>query len=194
MAVSKRLRFEILRRDNHACRYCGASAPDAKLTVDHVVPQALGGGDEPSNLVTACAACNSGKSATPADAAIVADVQTDALRWSRAMAQAVEIAHGDLRDRKARRADFRDRIWGEWTWEYPKGQRNIFDLPGDWEDTIDRFWNAGIRGIDFTEAVRIAMTSRSRNPFKYMCGILWRWISERQEITMEIISGEEAGS
>ena len=29
MAVSKRLRYEILRRDNHTCRYCGASAPDA---------------------------------------------------------------------------------------------------------------------------------------------------------------------
>lgn len=23
MAISKRLRYEILRRDNHACRYCG---------------------------------------------------------------------------------------------------------------------------------------------------------------------------
>ncbi|AWN05089.1 HNH endonuclease [Gordonia phage Easley] len=38
MAVSKRLRYEILRRDNHTCRYCGATAPDVPLTVDHVVP------------------------------------------------------------------------------------------------------------------------------------------------------------
>ena len=38
MALSKRLRYEILRRDNHTCRYCGASAPDVTLTVDHVVP------------------------------------------------------------------------------------------------------------------------------------------------------------
>lgn len=34
MAVSKRTRYEVLRRDNHACRYCGASAPEVKLTVD----------------------------------------------------------------------------------------------------------------------------------------------------------------
>lgn len=33
MAVSKRLRYEILRRDDHACRYCGDRAPDVKLTV-----------------------------------------------------------------------------------------------------------------------------------------------------------------
>src|SRR5438045_4098958 len=62
--ISKRLRYEILRRDNHACRYCGATAPDTPLTVDHVVPTALGGGDDPTNLVTACADCNGGKTST----------------------------------------------------------------------------------------------------------------------------------
>jgi 5-methylcytosine-specific restriction endonuclease McrA len=54
MAVSKRLRYEILRRDNYACRYCGATAPDVKLNVDHVIPQSLGGSDKPDNLVTSC--------------------------------------------------------------------------------------------------------------------------------------------
>lgn len=57
MAVSKRTRFEVLRRDNHTCRYCGQAAPDVKLTVDHVTPVALGGTDDPANLVTACAEC-----------------------------------------------------------------------------------------------------------------------------------------
>jgi 5-methylcytosine-specific restriction endonuclease McrA len=38
MAVSKRTRYEVLRRDNHACRYCGGIAPDVILTVDHVTP------------------------------------------------------------------------------------------------------------------------------------------------------------
>ncbi|MGC7224589.1 HNH endonuclease, partial [Mycobacteroides abscessus subsp. massiliense] len=50
MAVTKRLRYEVLRRDNYSCRYCGRSAPEVKLTVDHVVPVALGGsvrGGEP---------------------------------------------------------------------------------------------------------------------------------------------------
>lgn len=64
MAVSKRLRYEILRRDSHTCRYCGASAPDAPLRVDHVTPVALGGTDHPSNLATSCEPCNSGKSST----------------------------------------------------------------------------------------------------------------------------------
>ncbi len=36
-------------------------APDVEITVDHVVPVALGGSDEPSNLAAACDACNGGK-------------------------------------------------------------------------------------------------------------------------------------
>ena len=34
MAVSKRTRFEVLKRDNHTCQYCGAKAPNATLHVE----------------------------------------------------------------------------------------------------------------------------------------------------------------
>jgi len=47
---------EIFRRDKYRCQYCGASGPT--LTVDHVVPQRLGGESTWDNLVTACAKCN----------------------------------------------------------------------------------------------------------------------------------------
>lgn len=89
MAVSKRLRYEVLRRDNHACRYCGAAAPDVKLNVDHVIPQALGGPDHPTNLVTACADCNAGKTSSMPGAATVADVDQDAFRCAATVKQAV---------------------------------------------------------------------------------------------------------
>lgn len=57
-----KLRFDVLARDNYTCRYCGRKAPDVVLVIDHVVPFSAGGTDEPSNLVTACEECNSGKS------------------------------------------------------------------------------------------------------------------------------------
>lgn len=95
MPVSKRLRYEILRRDNHTCRYCGATAPDVKLTVDHVVPTTLGGTDDPTNLVTACTACNAGKSSTNPDAPLVADVTNDALRFRQAVELAASLAKRD---------------------------------------------------------------------------------------------------
>lgn len=62
MSVGKRLRFEILKRDNFRCCYCGKTAGATELHVDHVIPRAKGGSDEPSNLVTTCVDCNAGKS------------------------------------------------------------------------------------------------------------------------------------
>ena len=47
---------EIFRRDKYKCQYCGESS--SNLTVDHVVPQRLGGKSTWDNLVTACAKCN----------------------------------------------------------------------------------------------------------------------------------------
>src|SRR5262245_7139294 len=50
------------RRDKWTCQYCGFKAHDAItfrfLSVDHVRRRCDGGGDEESNLVTACRACN----------------------------------------------------------------------------------------------------------------------------------------
>lgn len=90
MAVSKRLRYEVLRRDNHACRYCGAAAPDVKLNVDHVIPQSLGGSDAPGNLVTACADCNGGKTSSLPNATPVAEVEQDTFRQAAELKQAAE--------------------------------------------------------------------------------------------------------
>ena len=49
----------ILKRDNYTCQYCGTQ--DSKLTIDHIIPKALGGKDTWSNLVTACQECNNKK-------------------------------------------------------------------------------------------------------------------------------------
>jgi len=57
-------RKRIYTRDDHTCVYCCHSIyddPDMVLTLDHVVPRELGGGNEHTNLVTACRSCNSAK-------------------------------------------------------------------------------------------------------------------------------------
>lgn len=63
--IGKRLRFEIFKRDGFRCTYCGATPVDRPLHVDHVKAVAEGGTDDPFNLVTACDACNLGKSKVP---------------------------------------------------------------------------------------------------------------------------------
>ena len=176
MALSKRLRYEVLRRDSHTCRYCGATAPDVKLTVDHVVPTALGGTDESSNLVAACAGCNSGKAATNPDAPLVADVAADAVRWSAAIKQAAE----NMLDELGRRTAVYDAFhaaWTSWTTTPP-------ELPGDWRASVDQFIGAGLPMPVLIECVDLAMGNgkvRPDNVFRYMCGIAWNRVSELQE-------------
>jgi len=60
--LSVRVRFEVFKRDRFTCAYCGKHPPDVLLVVDHILPRAAGGGDEPANLTTACSECNGGKS------------------------------------------------------------------------------------------------------------------------------------
>lgn len=61
-AIRKSVRFEVFKRDNFTCQYCGAKAPDAILHIDHINPVSNGGDNEIINLLTACVACNAGKS------------------------------------------------------------------------------------------------------------------------------------
>ena len=72
--LSVRTRFEVLKRDNFTCRYCGRpSGEDVTLEVDHIVPVCEGGTDDPLNLITACWDCNRGKADVPLTRAMTAE-------------------------------------------------------------------------------------------------------------------------
>ena len=193
MAVSKRLRFEILRRDNHTCRYCGASAPDVPLRVDHVTPVALGGTDTAGNLATSCEDCNNGKSSASPDAHHVAGVADDALRWAAAMQQAAD----ELREQQAPKIAYRaffKQAWDNWTWER-NGQKESFDLPKDWKGSLDAFRQAGLPQDVWPDIVEKTMTNkmvRSENLFRYACGIGWRMVGDLQERARSIVGASAA--
>ena len=59
--ISKAVRHEILKRDSFTCQYCGKSAPDVVLEIEHIIPVSKGGDNETLNLITACFDCNRGK-------------------------------------------------------------------------------------------------------------------------------------
>jgi len=60
-AIPQSIRFEVFKRDSFKCQYCGRSAPDVLLHIDHIHPVAKGGDNDISNLITACIDCNIGK-------------------------------------------------------------------------------------------------------------------------------------
>ncbi|MFL4947537.1 HNH endonuclease [Streptomyces sp. MMS24-I31] len=189
MAVSKRLRYEILRRDNHTCRYCGASAPDVPLRIDHVTPVALGGTDTADNLVTSCEPCNSGKSSSSPDATHVAAVSDDALRWATAMQQAAD----NLLEQEKPKLAYRSAFLAEWQrWGIGKGKdRKSLDLPADWKASIERFRVAGLPVQVWGDIVDTSMGNDKvleANKFKYCCGIAWNQVTAMQEDARRILA------
>ncbi len=62
--LSKKIRFEVFKRDAFKCAYCGRSAPNVILECDHIIPVAEGGTNDIINLITSCHDCNSGKGKT----------------------------------------------------------------------------------------------------------------------------------
>lgn len=182
MTFSKRTRFEVLRRDNFTCRYCRSA--DNPLTIDHVVPTALGGTDDPNNLVAACQDCNAGKAATSPDERTVADVAADAFRWSRAMRAAVLVisANRAERDQYTTRVD---QQWRQWHWGDESGE---FPRPTNWQQTIWRFYELGLPSEEVIEAVAIACGNPQiyiDNTWRYMCGIAWKRLAVLQEIARQ---------
>lgn len=61
-SISKKTRFEVFKRDSFTCQYCGRSAPDIVLHLEHIQPVSKGGDNDILNLVTSCVDCNAGKS------------------------------------------------------------------------------------------------------------------------------------
>lgn len=186
MSVSKRLRYEILRRDGFTCRYCGASAPDVALEVDHIIPVALGGTDNPRNLVAACVDCNSGKASSAPDSDHIADADAADLRWSQAMREAAAQMQNE------------ERLWDdgvqafihEWSaWKFPNG--SICDLPADWRTRIRHMLRAGLPQPIMVELVETTMANNGvSDPWAYFVACCMRRIDAIQERASEILRGD----
>jgi len=60
--ISVSLRHSVMKRDDFTCQLCGKRVTDGvKLEVDHILPVAEGGKNNPNNLRTLCFECNRGR-------------------------------------------------------------------------------------------------------------------------------------
>jgi hypothetical protein len=167
-AISRRLRFEILRRDNNTCRYCHAT--DTPLVIDHVKPVALGGTDDPSNLVAACKDCNAGKTSTSPDGALVAEVSDEQMRWAAAVKAAADaMLAGD--DALRKRLDAIGDYWDSLIPEYRRSQPR-YRLPSDWRQTIAGLLTAGLPDVMVLDSMDVAASRANLdNIFRYVIGV-----------------------
>lgn len=176
MSVTKRVRYEVLRRDEYTCRYCGEAAPDVKLTVDHVNPVSLGGSDDPSNLVAACQDCNAGKSSSQPDAPLVAAVSDGAIQWAAAVVEAADVALADHDALDERCAAF-EAHWGG----YKDKAGAPYPLDPGWRFSVDRWLAAGLPLPILFDSAEKAMSLdkvADKAKFRYTAGVAWKSLNK----------------
>jgi hypothetical protein len=164
-ALSKKLRFEVFKRDRFTCQYCGATPPSVVLQCDHIVPVAEGGGNEIDNLVTACEPCNLGKAARSLDA-VPQSLAEKAEQTSEAEAQLAGYV-AIMREKKQR---IENDVW-----------EVIEALRGETRCLKSEFKSAQIfvERLGVLEAVKAAEIARAKVPWrgqkqwKYFCGVCW---------------------
>lgn len=178
MTVSKRARFEVLRRDNYMCRYCRSR--DNPLTIDHVTPVALGGSDDPSNLVACCRDCNIGKSSSPPDAERVADVEADAMRWAAAMEKAAAVLADQVEEKDTYVAAFLE--------AWPRHRH----MPDSMISTVERFFDLGLPTAVMVDAAATAALQRGiYDRSAYFAGMCWKRLDAMRDIASQIVREDE---
>ena len=176
-ALSKKLRFEIFKRDAFTCQYCGGHPPEQILHVDHIVPVAEGGENNIDNLVTSCSACNLGKGATPLTSVPLS--LADKVKLIAEQEEQIRGYNAILRGK-------RDRVEDE-AWEVAEALKH-----GAMKDGIHKDYFRSIRmfveKLGVFECLEAADIARSKRPysnvqaFKYFCGICWNKINREKEV------------
>ncbi len=172
--ISKRLRFEVFKRDGFQCVYCGATPPSVLLECDHIDPVSAGGATEINNLVTACQNCNRGKS----NIALANVPQSLADRAAEVIEREAQISgyQAVMKDRRMRlEADAQDVL--ELFCEH-FGRDGI---PKNDFISIKRFIDKiGLDACLWSAERSFHQYPRSyRRAFPYFCGICWNKIREQ---------------
>ncbi|MCA0214756.1 MAG: HNH endonuclease [Proteobacteria bacterium] len=172
VAIPKRVRFDVFKRDGFQCQYCGAHPPGVLLHVDHIHPVALGGTNDPDNLVTACEPCNLGKGATDltvtpqslaSKAAEVAEREAQVLGY-----------HAVL---QAKRERLDEEAFTVLRVMYGARKKK---MPAPEVRSVRMF----IEKTGFHEvldAMELAVGRASGNPWLYFCGICWSKVREQEK-------------
>lgn len=172
IALSTKTRFDVFKRDQFVCQYCGAHPPGAVLHVDHIVPVAGGGTNDEDNLITACDHCNFGKGARP-----LSDIPKSLNQKAADVAECEEQIRGYAEVMQAKRERIENdckivaRMFAD---QYVRD-----DIRPEWFSSIKRFIKQ--LGLDETiEAMEIALSrdATEYQCFKYFCGVCWRKIKD----------------
>jgi hypothetical protein len=174
VAISKKSRFEVFKRDSFTCQYCGATPPKVILNVDHIHPVAEGGDNNMDNLITSCEPCNLGKSAN-----LLTDIPQSLKDKASQIAEREEQIKGYNEILKAKA----DRIDDE-SWQVAaalEGQDRVETYNRSSLLSIKQFLGS-LPVSEVIEAADIAIAKfpwPTKKRFSYFCGVCWGKIREQ---------------
>jgi len=175
VAISKRVRFEVFKRDSFTCQYCGAMPPKVPLEVDHVIPVSKGGDNHRMNLITSCFSCNRGKS----------NIE---------LTSVPESLSGAVERKKIAQQQYK---------QYQKIIAKEMQIMESDIDAVQSIYSAAFSGYVFTDRFRISVKKfidklgvvevedsmslacarvrhHEQQVLKYFCGVCWGLIKDRQ--------------
>lgn len=171
-AISKKLRFDVFKRDAFTCQYCGAHPPQAVLHVDHIVPVAEGGPTDIDNLATSCESCNLGKGAR-----LLSSVPQSLAEKAVEVSEREEQLRGYHEIIETKRRRLEQECW-KIVDELMGGPQE--SAPKDWMLSIRRF----IESLGVHSVFEAAEIANAKGPyddnkrFRYFCGICWNRIRD----------------
>jgi CRISPR/Cas system Type II protein with McrA/HNH and RuvC-like nuclease domain len=178
MSLTKRVRFEVFKRDGFKCQYCGQTPPAVTLEVDHINPKAEGGEDDINNLITACFDCNRGKGARTLDQApptLTVNIELIAEKEEQVKAYNRLLATQRKRERKTA-----ERVNDVYKSAFPE-----WELSDKFINTSLSVFIKSISEEKLIEAMQIACMNiryNSGGAIRYFCGICWRIIKGNSNV------------
>ena len=184
MAISKKLRFEVFKRDGFKCAYCGKTPPEVVLEVDHIDPKSKGGSNDINNLITACFACNRGKrniSLNKIPRKISENLEILKLKESQLKEYRKYIKKIEHRINKD--IDIIEKIFKD---TFPnKGFTDQFR-----DATLKNFLNNFLTLTELKESINIACSfkhnkNEEEDCIRYFCGVCWKKIRNKEVLKYE---------
>lgn len=165
-SLSKKLRFDVFKRDEFQCVYCGAHPPSVVLQIDHIHPVAEGGSNEIDNLITSCQPCNLGKGAK-----LLSNVPISLKEKASLIAEQEQQLKGYYEVIKEREDRLENEMW--MIADIIETDSPVNGMKNDWLRSIKRFLtHLGFYDVkDAAEIARSKFKYGGKKTFLYFCGI-----------------------
>ncbi len=177
--VSVRTRFEVFKRDQFTCQYCGGKPPAVVLEIDHIIPRSSDGDNSQTNLLTSCWSCNRGKSNVSLDS--VPDTVAQRMERQKEAARQVAEFNEFLKEQECEVARAVTRLDIHWCEQFGAKQNQVIMLEPALRTL--RMFLERLAEQQIVQCMDIALAKfpcvdfrADPSAWKYFCGVCWKKI------------------